>query len=201
MSDNQRDKYFENKRVFEIRVHLKLEQKGFAEAIGAHQTSISKIEANTISLSRKIKANICNTFYINPEFFVMDADASMFLEGKENEAREAAAPFMPKKSPGRSTNPESARLLEVQAIRIEKLTSELELTKELLKSREEVFQSKEEILKSKEDLIVILKEQLEQANSNYEKLSKEISELKELLDDKERETDDPNGIRPVKNSG
>lgn len=100
-----------------------------------------------------------------------------------------------------STDGQNTRMIEIQAIRIEKLTSELELTKELLKSREEFFQSREEILKSKEDLILILKEQLEQANTNYEKLSKEISELKELLDQNEGGTDDPNGIHPVKSSG
>lgn len=201
MSDNQRDNFFENKRVFEIREYLKLEQKGFAEAIGTHQTSISKIEANTISLSRKIKVKICNTFHINPDFFVVETDAPMFLEGKEKEARQVAQPFLPKKSPGRSTNTESGRLLEIQAIRIEKLTSELELTKELLKSKEEIFHSREEILKSKDDLILILKEQLEQANTNYEKLFKEISELKDLLNERDGGTDDPNGIHPVKSSG
>lgn len=197
------DNFFENRRFFEIRERLKLDQKGFADAIGMHQSGISKIEMNVNGISRRTKAKVCDTFYIDPLFFESGSGASMFLEGKEEEALKVAEGFLPPKSIGKSQEKSHSKeplgtvdshLLDIQAIRIEKLTAELELTKDLLRFREE-------ILKSKEELIVVLKEQLEMATTNYEKLSKEISELKELLSRKEGESDDPNGLHPVKSSG
>lgn len=202
-SVNQGDNFFENNRVFEIRNFLKLDQIGFGNALKMRQSAISNIEKNKTKLTRKTKSEICNVFFVDPLFFEKGNDAKMFLEGKENNAWEVAENFRKQKTSSLSTDSSAFQKSDpndIQAIVIEKLSNELELKNELLKSRDE--------------LIVILKEQLAASNSNYENLWKEISELRKLLrrdvveklkdiDDNisSGESDNPNDINPVKNSG
>lgn len=82
MANNQVDKFFKNRCFLEIREYLNLDQKGFSQAIGIHQSGISKIEMNVNGISHKTIGQVCDTFYINPKFFIEGANEPMFLEGR-----------------------------------------------------------------------------------------------------------------------
>ncbi|WP_286850693.1 MULTISPECIES: helix-turn-helix domain-containing protein [Sphingobacterium] len=200
--DSQEDIFFKNSRVFQIRDYLKLEQQGFAEALGVHQSMISYIEKNKKKVSNKTKSLICKVFFVDPLFFDDREDVGMFLEGREKDALQIAEDFRSHKSnvPSKKAFGVTAGGgADLQAVVIEKLTAELELTKQLLNS--------------KEDLVLVLKEQLNAMNSNYANLSQELAELKkmvsqdvvgklnEITENISGERDNPNGANPVKRSG
>ncbi|MGM1428221.1 helix-turn-helix domain-containing protein [Sphingobacterium lactis] len=180
-----------------------LDQKGFGDALGMQQSGVSIIEQGKTKLTPKTRSRICNTFFIDPLFFEEGSGADMFLEGKERDAWTVADRFRKQKSSstprGRAETSKSEGA-EIQAIVLERLENEIAL--------------KDELLKSKDDIIVVLKEQLNQMNSNYENLYREFSELKKFVNqnivDKLDEindhvvsgrTGDPNAINPARNSG
>lgn len=203
MAENQIGTPFENNCVFEIRNYLMLDQKGFGDALGMQQSGVSVIELGKTKLTPKIKSRICNTFFIDSLYFEEGSGAGMFLEGKEGDAWTVANKFRKQKSSmvsrGRADISKDGGA-ELQAIVVKRLENELAL--------------KDELLKSKDDMIIVLKEQLNQMNANYENLSSEFSELKKLINQGivnkldeindhvvSGRTDDPNAINPARNSG
>lgn len=209
-TDSQKDNFFANRCVFEIRNHLKLDQGEFGNAIGKNQSTISVIEANKIKVSRPIRNLIHTTFFVNLEFFEAGTESNMFLEGREPEALEKAGKFRKPERDGNNglkSRPPQTAPADSQMIKIEKLTAELEYAKGLLESREE-------LLESRDEMIVLLKSQLSSVESRYENISKELAELRNLVDqgiahklneisDKitSGENQDPNGLNPAKRSG
>lgn len=207
-TDKEEVNFFENRRIFDVRSHLKLGQDAFGKAISMTQSGISALELYKNGVTRKIKTRLKEVFFVDPLYFEEGSGAAMFLGGKEREALAVAEKLRKKRSgTAEEIGEEVRQSSELQSIRIERLSTELEMTKDLLESREE-------LLKSRDEMILLLKSQLAGMDSKYENLSRELSELRKVVDQGiidrlevikgkiySGESPDPNGLNPAKSSG